>query len=154
VGFVTADYEYVDYSTMKYIYQDGFDYNNNMTFHQEQNILNQKISSTYQAVSNLRLGAEIKLRRFFMIRGGVGYYGNPYKDPNLDMQRTDISAGLGFRGAHFFADFAVAHSIYTVKESPYTIDYSGLPNSTPTANPVATTNFNLNNVALTMGVKF
>ena len=148
LGFITADYEYVDYNTMRYIYPAGNDDANGMTYQQEEAQMNQQIKSTYQAASNVRVGAEIKLTRYLMIRGGFGYYGDPYKNAGYSATRTDVSAGLGFHTHHFFTDFAVVNSQYKAQENPYTIA------GTSSFIPVATTNYSLNNVALTIGMKF
>lgn len=155
LGFITADYEYVNYSTMQYQYPGGYDYSNGMSFQQEATAMNDSIKNNYGAASNFRVGAEIKLTKFFMVRAGFGYYGNPYTSNNNSMQRIDLSGGLGFRGKHFFADFAVLNSMYTVYEPAYNqIDYAYVTSGTPVASPVAKINYTLNNVALTVGVKF
>ena len=155
LGFLTADYEYVDYSTMRYQYPDGYDYNYGMSFQQEQRAMNDSIKANFGAASNIRVGAEIKLNHFFMVRGGFGYYGNPYSTANMSTQRIDISGGLGFRARHFFADFAVVNSMYTIYEQAYSQpDYTYVSSGTQVAPPTAKINYNLMNIALTMGVKF
>ena len=147
LGFITADYEYVDYSTMRYLYPAGIDDASGVSFQQEEADMNQQIKQTYKASSNFRLGAEIKLTKYFMVRAGAGYYGNPYKNSAYSADRLDLSAGLGFRTAHFFTDFGVVNTQYKLQESPYSI--AGVTNV-----PVASTSYTLNNVALTVGVKF
>ena len=56
--------------------------------------MNQSISKTYKNVSNFRLGAEALLTKYFMVRGGFGYYGNPYKASGVNGQRMDFSGGI------------------------------------------------------------
>jgi hypothetical protein len=78
LGFVTADYEYVDYASMRYIYPDGIDYSTNVPFQSEASDINQAIRKTYKGASNLRVGGEIVIAEHFMVRAGFGYYGNAY----------------------------------------------------------------------------
>ena len=157
LGFITADYEYVNYSTMRYKYPADL---NGNSLQAEQDAMNQGIKNTYTAASNFRLGAEGRLGKYFMIRLGFGYYGNPYKTTDYNSQRIDVSGGVGFHFHHFFTDLAIVHSMYQVKEQPYSVDYTvynGVPSviSGPAAViPTATTNFSINNLALTIGVKF
>ena len=154
LGFITADYEYVDYNTMRYNYGSGYDNNTGVPFQQEADAMNQQIKNTYQATSNVRLGAEIKLSSYFMIRAGGGYYGNPYKSPGYSVQCTDLNGGLGFHFHHFFSDLGFVHSMYQTQQQPYSIDYSGVVSASQAAIPVAKVNYNINNLALTVGVKF
>jgi len=89
-----------------------------------------------------------------MIRAGGGYYGNPYKDINYSAERIDLNGGLGFRFRHFFSDLGFVHSMYKTEEQPYTINPSGLIAGQSAAISTATINSSLNNLALTVGVKF
>ncbi len=158
LGFITADVEYVDYSTMRYQYPGGYDNNNGTTFQQEASSMNSNISNSYQATVNYRLGAEIKLAQYLMVRGGVGYYGNPYKatsGSNYNAQRLDISCGLGFHFHHFFTDFGFLQSNYMRQEQPYSsVDYTNIPIGKIITIPTAKINYVLNTVALTIGFKF
>lgn len=161
IGFVTADVEYVDYSTMRYIFPSGIDYNANVPFQEEADQINQQIRKTYKAAMNFRLGAEYRVTSIFMVRAGVGYYGNPYtaygqtvNNPWYTNQHKDLSLGAGLRLNRFFADIAVVHSMYTAHEQPYTIDYTGVISSAaPAAIPSAKIDYSTNNVALTLGMK-
>lgn len=154
-GFITADFERVNYSTMHYKYPGGYDYSNGENYQAEQGQLNAAVEATYQATSNVRVGMELILTRYLLVRCGAGFYGNPYQSSTkMNGQRTDISAGLGYHFNHFFADLGWMHSIYTSYDQPYNIDFNGIVSGTPTAVPVATINYVLDNVALTLGVKF
>jgi hypothetical protein len=154
LGFITADYEYVDYNTMRYEYGAGLDNNTGLSYQSEQDAMNQQIKNTYQAASNIRLGAEIKLSKYFMVRAGGGYYGNPYKNIGYNAQRIDLNAGLGFRFRHFFTDLGFVHSMYETQQQPYSVDYSGVISGPQTTIPTAKIDYSLNNLALTVGVKF
>ncbi len=160
-GFLTFDYEYVDYTTMRYKLPSGVDDNGN-SFLPTQNALNNEIKKVYQPASYIKIGGELKLTKFFMARAGFGYYGDAYSKygeensaNSYTTQRIDLSAGLGFRFEHFFTDFGLVHSTYTGYEKPYSVDYSGVTSgSTATVVPTAKVDYVVNNLALTLGFKF
>jgi hypothetical protein len=139
IGFVTADYEYVDYTSLRY--HMGVDYKD------YEAAVNQQIKNTFKSASNIRAGVELRFDQI-AVRGGFGYYGNPYQDKNLGTERYDFSAGLGFRFEHSYIDLAYVHSQYTNQDQPYVSPYSNV--AVPTAN---VKNGN-NNIALTLGFKF
>jgi hypothetical protein len=153
VGFVTADYEYVNYQTMKFRFPTGFDQVGQTSFAFAENNLNDEIRRSFQGASNLRLGAEIKLTQQFMIRGGFGYYGSPYINSTVDDARIDVGGGFGFRTRHFFADMAIVNRSFRSAENAYSFDY-GLLNATPQPFPVATTDQSITNITFTVGSKF
>jgi hypothetical protein len=148
IGFVTADYEFVDYGSMHYSYPRDLDYP------QQEQVMNSDLRNIYQAASNFRIGVEGLVTKYFMARGGFGYYGNAYKIAGNNNQRIDISGGIGFRFDYFFADIALVHSMYEQKTQPYSVDYSKVVSGPQAVVPTATTKFNGNNLALTIGVKF
>ncbi len=157
-GFITADYEYVDYKSMRYTYPNGFE--------PEENAMNQEIKKSFQGVSNFRLGAEARIKKVFMVRIGGGYYGNAYtgygeaNNLSYTTQRIDINGGLGFHFRHFFTDLGFVHSMYQGMQQPYSIVYNDgsgrnyVWSGAPVAVPKAKIDYSLNNVALTVGVKF
>ena len=158
VGFITADFEYVDYSSMRY--QLNTDYNGNY-YQAAQDAINQEIKKTYKGTSNFRLGGEVRLNKYFMARAGFGYYGNaytPYGESTANSyyttERIDLSAGIGFRFDHFFTDLGYVHSMYQGYEQPYSVDYGGVISGAQANIPGAKVNYGINNVALTVGVKF
>lgn len=152
IGFITFDYEYVGYNGMSYIYPltDG----NGYSYEQDQENMNQDIKSTYQGASNFRLGIEGLLTKFFMARAGFGYYSSPYKNPDINGQRMDFSAGLGFRDKDFFADIALVHSAYQIQTVPYSINFDYVRSGGSPNIPGATTDYGINNLAFTVGFKF
>ncbi len=165
-GFITADYEYVDYSSMRYVFQDGID-NNGVPYQQEADAINQTIKKTYQGASNFRLGGEGRISSHFMARVGFGYYGNAYSaygestaNAPYSTQRIDVSAGVGFRFRHFFTDLGFVHSMYQGYEQPYNVVYNDgkgtnyVYSGAPVTVPTAKIDYALNNLALTVGVKF
>jgi hypothetical protein len=144
--FITADYEYQDYSTIRYEYSGDF--------LNEQNEINTQIRNTYKPISNIRIGGEMKLGRAFYIRCGAGYYGNPYRNGDTTLQKLTASGGLGFHFKHFFTDFGYIQTVYTSKVQPYQIDFLGVQSSLPTTIPQASVDNNLVNIAWTVGYKF
>jgi hypothetical protein len=144
-GFFTVDYEYVDYgsSRMKFgTSADEKDY---------QRYVNNTITNTYQGASNIRAGVEFRLDNF-MLRGGFGYYGNPYRNATFNGERIDISGGLGFRFEKAFLDLGFVHHQYTNSEQPYQ-----LPNEAPYLGlvvPTAELKTRANNIVVTVGFKF
>ena len=137
------------------------DFTNNVPFQAEADQINQTIKKTYQGASNLRLGAEFRLSSAFMVRGGVGYYGNAYtaygentQNGYYTTQRVDLSLGAGFHWRHFFTDIALVHGMYTGYEQPYTVDYTQVVSGPAATIPTSKVTYTTDNVALTMGVKF
>ena len=139
-GFFTVDYEYVDYSSSRYNFRnaDG-DY---------ESFINEQIRNSYRGASNIRAGIELKFD-FLSLRGGFGYYGNPYKESVYkDGERYDFSGGLGFRMKHSFIDLGFVHHQYKNLETPYTVPYSGI------MQPTAQLRTNQTNAVMTFGWKF
>ncbi|MDI9318935.1 MAG: hypothetical protein QM530_00535 [Phycisphaerales bacterium] len=138
-GFVSVDYEYVNYATMRY----------NMDNKTTQNSYNASIKNIYGSASNIRGGVELRFDQF-RVRGGMGYYGSPYKSGDYQTNRTDISFGFGYRFEDAYVDFGIVNSAYTTQEQPYVLDGS-MGYSQPT---IATTKNSLTSGVLTVGWKF
>jgi hypothetical protein len=98
-GFVSADYEYVDYSTAR-LRSDDYD------FFDE----NEDVRTRLGSANNLRFGAEYKYN-VFAFRGGTSFYGSPYKNETTRGARMGYSAGLGIREKNYFLDFAFNHQL-------------------------------------------
>lgn len=139
-AFISADYEYVDYSSARFNF--GGDYLS------EQDYANQQIRQNLQAASNVRVGAGVYLTQIFMLRAGFGYYGNPYKTSGEDGSSMVFSGGFGFHFPKFFIDGSFMHTQYNTSEQPYLTPYSNV------TVPTATLKNSVNNAALTLGFKF
>lgn len=135
-GFITADYEYVDYQSARLNFSNDYA--------AEENTRNSEIKTLTQAASNFRIGIEGKLDRFF-IRAGFGFYGSPYKSSVSNLNRINISGGIGYRTKRFFTDISFMHTDLKEYETPYS-----LPNL---VTPTATLQNSLNNIAITFGFK-
>ena len=136
-GFITADYEYVDYKSARL----GF----SSEYTDEESIRNADIRRLYQAASNFRVGIEGKLQNFF-IRGGFGYYGSPFQNSTSSMNHINISGGIGFRTPHTFIDLGFMHTRFEELQNAYTLP-------APYLSPVANLQNSWNNIALTVGFK-
>ena len=110
IGFITAEYEYVNYTSSKF---KANDYN----FQSE----NEGIKRSFKATNNFRFGTEWRISDF-SIRGGYGIYASPYTDGLNDGARTNITGGLGYRGEKFTIDLTYVHSTY--KEEYYMYSYA------------------------------
>ena len=152
-GFLTADYEYVDYASARYRFNTSENQSlvgNSSAYAEFEQAMNNRIRDTYQGASNIRIGGEARLDGLFL-RAGVGYYGNPYKSGDgYDPSRLDLSAGIGFRGERAFIDLAFVHSRFEGAEQPYALNYAAPVVVTV---PTATLANRLNNVAVTVGLK-
>lgn len=96
-GTMSADYEYVDYSSARLRAQD-------YTFASENDV----IRGSYTSTTNLRLGTEWRYNNF-NFRGGYALYGSPYKDQLNDQTYTSYSFGLGYSERNFSLDLAYIH---------------------------------------------
>lgn len=137
IGFISADIDFIDYSTAKLKSSD---------FNVSED--NNSIKTLYQNTINFRVGSEIRLDAF-RLRGGYSYEGDPYVASGSDNSIKKISAGLGYRNREFFVDVSAVHAKWNTSRSPYTFTE---PNAdlSPTA---FTENKNLN-VSVTFGVNF
>ena len=91
-----ADYELVDYSTIR---MDANDYD----FVNE----NTNIQKNFKSAHNIRMGADLNLKGFH-IRGGYSYYGSAF---GRIKPVSVFSGGLGYRTAGFYIDLGVQQSI-------------------------------------------
>lgn len=140
-GFISLDYEFVDYSSTRYLFEDINSY--------QESEINNGIKNMYKGASNIRLGGEVRFD-MVMMRLGFGYYGNPYQDASRGSERITASAGMGVRFDNVFIDLGFMHTAATNVENPYVAVY---PNEIIAA-PDATVKQGFNNIALTLGFKF
>jgi hypothetical protein len=137
-GFITADYEYVDYQSARFHFENSFS--------EAERVRNRGIKNSLQGASNLRIGIEGRMDQF-QARAGFGYYGNPYKNSGQKMTREDISFGLGYRSDDFFADLAFVHGTLNQTERAYNLEEPVVP-------PSAKLTSKINSFTVTFGVKF
>ncbi len=135
LALINIEYEFVDYSLAQL--------NSNPEVFSD---VNKTIRSKYTAANNIRVGGEIRFDPL-AFRFGYALYGSPFKNGvNADASRTSITAGIGFREANYFVDFADVYTRYTNYE--YLYNPAGLE-----LNPVKK-EFNSSNFMLTFGFRF
>jgi hypothetical protein len=138
IGFLSVDYDFVDYSATFY---DSDDY----AFTNE----NQAIENNYGTANNVRIGAELR-HEIFAIRGGYSLYGSPFNAeivPDNANGETEVFAlGFGIREKVYFIDLAyqiMNRSEYYLPYSLASQDVNG-----------GTTDYKNTNILLTMGLRF
>jgi len=139
-GFISADVDYVDYSTINFSTVQNYD--------DPEVILdnNREILNNYKSAINYRLGAEYKFDKL-MLRAGYGVQGNPYKSLDNDRFKTSTySGGLGYRFNDIYIDMTYQQIVYNSDIKPYTLN--------PGNSPLASIKNTRNNVFLTVGKRF
>jgi long-subunit fatty acid transport protein len=116
-GLVSADAEFINYGKAKY--KPGTD---GVGFDDE----NQEIKDFYQAVVNLRVGGEYRLKDY-RFRAGYSLMPDPYTTQSGDRSIASFSGGLGYRKQKFFADLAVVYKSTEGLYRPYTINSPSSP---------------------------
>jgi hypothetical protein len=124
IGFISADYEYINYQTMRYKFAG---------YESEAALRNDRIKQMFGAAHNIRLGIELKYDDFFF-RGGYGLYGNPFKNSSVTYSRNEYSLGIGYRSGDFFTDIAYTHLNLTATEQPYQLETYFVPSARLTTN--------------------
>lgn len=147
---IGAEYEYQDYSTMRFHYPGGG----------EMRWENSTAKEMLKGVNTFRVGAELKVVPEFAIRLGYNYISgifedSAYKDlsPNSINTDTDFAnkkaqnnytLGIGYRGSSFYADLAYQYNDY--KDNFYAFNDVAL-NKTKVTN-------SRSKVSLTLGMRF
>jgi hypothetical protein len=134
-GFITADVEFIDFSSARY-------QTNDFTVSD----INDEIMGLFGSVVNLRIGGEYRYN-VFRLRAGTNYMTNAYSERDFgDLSRLSFSAGGGIALPTFFADFAVVSSSFESRFNPYQLTSIG--------SPAATIQNRLTNVVMTIGFNF
>ncbi len=97
-ALLSADYEYLDYRLAQFSKaSDDYDYS----------VENQDIKNILKAASNLRVGAEFRIKSIYL-RGGYNRYGKVFASGELnnDLVYNGFSGGIGFRQQKFYFDLA------------------------------------------------
>lgn len=90
-GLVSADYEYVNYSTAK-LYSSSYNFSSE----------NEGVSNKYHSTGNIRIGTEWRYK-IFSARAGYAIFGSPYSK-SFKIDNSTVSVGAGFRTKGFFMD--------------------------------------------------
>lgn len=134
-GFISADAEFADYSTMR-LRADGGVFDN----------VNSDISNKYGSTVNLRLGGEYVIKQF-RLRAGYANYGNPLTSVAGSSNRQNFfTGGLGIYERNWSLDLALIRQQKKDVIQPYTLT-SGQPQ-------VANNTLVNNRVMVTLSTRF
>lgn len=91
LGFLSFDYEMVDYTSTKYRFDEDYsDYEDE---------LNNNIKKKYQKAHNFKVGAEIKVKKY-RFRAGYNMQTSPlkndFREEKFDFSRQQFSGGVGY----------------------------------------------------------
>ncbi|MCB0662848.1 MAG: hypothetical protein KDC24_08920 [Saprospiraceae bacterium] len=136
-GFISGEVEWVDYSNMRFDFDNGTE--DDLSYARE---LNNEIQNTYQSAVNVKVGGELVFD-IFRLRAGVGLNGSPYLNDNTN--QMVYSGGFGIREKWFFLDLAYQTRSGDENYFPYQV----------AAGPgqVVSTNWRRSLFALTIGFK-
>jgi hypothetical protein len=110
LGFITADLEYLDYSST-WLQGEDFSLDNDNTY----------IQNNYTEALNIKIGAEMRLDDL-RFRGGYALDQVPVTaDLNYNSSNHRISLGAGLHIENFFADFTVVNSFVKGDYKPYVL---------------------------------
>lgn len=142
-AIITADVDFIDYSTIKFSTSDGYATTNDIAVIKSNNT---GVRQNYRNAINYRVGAEYKIEKV-SLRAGYGLNGSPYKtDDNKFFETKVYSGGLGYRVNNYFLDLTYQKIQGNNTFSPYTLNTGN--------EPVATVKNEKNNVFLTFGLRF
>jgi len=157
-----AEYEYQDYSSMKFKDPDGysssFEFENSTT-------------PMLKGVNTVRLGLEYKVIPQFALRAGYNYstaafHKDAFKDLPYNSIQTDTdfansksmsnyTLGIGYRGSMFYADLAYKFSTYKEDFYPFVNGYANEDGGVTIDSPEATKVTNTRSqVLFTVGMRF
>lgn len=172
---IGAEYEYSNYATAKVRYSDGYDdywYDEWSGYSTSDDYaLNEEINRYMKGVSVFRIGAEARVADGLFIRAGYNYVSAPMDDeaynnlftssPSyyysvstdyLNLGATNrYTAGIGYRGKHFYADVAYQ---FQQQDGKYYSFYVSQDNSALNALPAIPVKLNRHQGLLTIGYKF
>jgi hypothetical protein len=98
---LSADYERVWYNKMS-MSHDYYDLKNE--------IYNEIIEMGINATNNYRIGGEAFLTRNISLRMGYAFYDSMFSGDSKELQKENISFGMGYRDRDFYIDFAYIYS--------------------------------------------
>lgn len=111
-GTLSADYEYADYSNMKYRLPGDI---------KAENDINNNLMTYFNPTNTIRVGGELKMGKV-ALRAGYMIMDNPYDKGINDGGAQSITAGIGYKNKNYFIDGAYA---YTTGKSKFTeYDYN------------------------------
>jgi hypothetical protein len=119
-GFISADVEFLDYSTSKFKTYSGSTTTNLINGENYLKEVTAAVKNQFKSAMNVRLGGELKFNTI-MTRLGFNYMGNPYAT-SIKARQMNISGGLGYRDKGFFIDLTYVHQLIKDAAFPYKLD--------------------------------
>ena len=106
IALIAADYEFVNFNAMKL--RDAAE----PIFDQDYSAENDAIKSAYRGTHNFKVGGELRIAKYFALRGGFNYRQAPYESEVAltDAQVITYTGGFGFRKHSFYLDVAASYS--------------------------------------------
>lgn len=148
VGFLSVDYEFVDYSEASFNYGNG---GATLSENSAEEAVNSSIDAKYGTASNIRIGGEVAYE-VFRFRAGYAIMGSPFQSGiatgDADLSKNTYSAGIGIKGESMFLDLGFAHTTST----EYDIQYINVNPDAP--NTGATIDKGVNNFQISLGFRF
>lgn len=138
IGMITAEYEYVDYSTAKLNDENDISTPYSYDFKDD----NDAIESKYTRAHNIKVGGELNLNPI-QIRAGYAIYGSPFANNINDGERTYYTFGLGLREKKYYVDLAYVMANYDEDYYLYSPQYVDASKNT----------YKSNRLVLTLGIK-
>lgn len=172
-GFLNFDYEYADYSSMKYVSKDS---NTDIFATSAYQYENSQISDYALSTHTFKLGAEVRMASQYSLRAGAAYRtsnsGSITRSLMDNTTRTDMeyfvdkgmfygSLGVGYRYNGFGLDLAYAYTQQNQEYYPFQQDaeilgngYFGVADSNATYSAVADIATIKHNIVMTLSYKF
>lgn len=139
-AIISADVDFIDYASTR-MSTNGSSYDSDLIRSN-----NADIRNNFKSAVNYRVGGEYKISNV-SLRAGFGVNGSPYKtDDNGFFDTQMYSGGLGYRIKNYSIDLAYQRVETNNTFNPYTLSTGN--------GPVADVKSTLNNVFLTLGLRF
>lgn len=145
-GFLSIDYEFVNYAAAKFHFNNSNATASDKAFAES---LNNSIQNTYKGASNIRVGGELKFN-ILAVRAGVNWMGSPYANTDIKGDQMRFSAGIGVRNRGMYADLTYVYANHHSIDQPYILPSNNLNVKSPEA---AAVTGNGSNIVLTIGFK-
>jgi Outer membrane protein transport protein (OMPP1/FadL/TodX) len=123
-GFIAADVELINYSNASTSNFSEQLYSLTIDAGSE---VNNKVSSRFKSVANVRIGGEYRIKKF-RLRAGYNFMGDPYLRKPIDRinysltNMSSISGGVGYRQTKFYIDLAIVNTTGNGYYVPYSVN--------------------------------
>ncbi len=146
---LSADYEYVDYTTAKFSNGDnGEDF-----YGPDGTGTNDYIKAYLRTANNYRAGAELRLNNAFSLRAGYALSESPYRYDTKNNKLETLSGGFGLNFGMFYLDAAYLQK--TSKDQTVFYDYEIPENPpVPVKSEVVENTYKNGEVRVTLGLRF